>query len=341
MWTPRGAWPLIVAALIGAGLFLVPVASAGIKAPGALVPANLSKVDRMPVFTWAPVKGADHYEFQIAADKGFNSIVSNGSISTKNTAATLPTSLINGNYYWRVRSVTPKGATSSWTKTRAINLKWAPVMNLTGPSDGQSFITPATTPDGALVLRWAAMAGAAQYAVTVASDPLLTTVLNGSEIIDGTAYTLNGAIPDGTYYWSVTPLDAEGHKGLPSPVRSVVVHWNSSAGSPVVTDLSPDPELMDPLFTWGTVLGASNYEIEISTSSDFAAGSKVAGITTSATSYSPTGALPGQHVLLARAAVRRVQQRRAVDARRAVHQDVRQRRRRSPARRSRTSACAT
>ena len=133
------------------------------------------------------------------------------------------------------------------------------------------------------------MAGAAQYAVTVASDPLLTTVLNGSEAIDGTAYTLNGAIPDGTYYWSVTPLDAEGHKGLPSPVRSVVVHWNSSAGSPVVTDLSPDPELMDPLFTWGTVLGASNYEIEISTSSDFAAGSKVAGITTSATSYSPTG----------------------------------------------------
>jgi hypothetical protein len=295
MWTPRGAWPLIVAALIGAGLFLVPVASAGVKAPGALLPASLVKVDRMPVFTWAPVKAADHYEFQIAADKGFNSTVASGKQATKNTAVTLPTSLINGTYYWRVRSVTVKGATSAWTKTRTVALKWAPVMNLTGPADGSSFVTPATTPSDALVLRWAPMAGAAQYAVSIGVDPLLGAIINGGgqpEVVDGNAYTLNSDVPDGTYYWSVTPLDAEGHKGLPSATRSVIVHWNSSAGSPVVTDLATDPELMDPLFSWGTVLGASNYEVEISTSADFAAGSKVAGATTSATSFSPTGLFP-------------------------------------------------
>ena len=119
MSTPRGAWPLIVAALIGAGLFLVPTASAGIKAPGALVPGALVKVDRMPVFTWAPVKGADHYEFQMAADKGFNSTVASGKVATKNTAVTLPTSLINGTYYWRVRSISPANKPSGWTKTRA------------------------------------------------------------------------------------------------------------------------------------------------------------------------------------------------------------------------------
>ena len=54
MWTPRGAWPLIVAALIGAGLFLVPAAGAAAArpaAPGGLQPANAIKVDRMPVFT--------------------------------------------------------------------------------------------------------------------------------------------------------------------------------------------------------------------------------------------------------------------------------------------------
>jgi hypothetical protein len=135
------------------------------------------------------------------------------------------------------------------------------------------------------------MAGAAQYAVTIATDPLLTTVISAGgspDIIDGTAYTVNGAVPDGTYYWSVTPLDAEGHKGLPSTTRSFIVHWNSSAGTPVVSDLATDAELMDPLFSWGTVLGASTYEIEISTSSDFAPGSKVVGVSTSATSYSPT-----------------------------------------------------
>ena len=121
---------------------------------------------------------------------------------------------------------------------------------------------------------------------------MLTTVITSGgnpETIDGTAYTVNGDVPDGTYFWSVTPIDAEGHKGLPSPVRSFIVHWNASAGTPIVTDLSPDPELMDPLFSWGTVLGASSYEVEISTSADFAPGSKVVGLSTSATSISPTG----------------------------------------------------
>jgi large repetitive protein len=291
MSTPRGAWPLIVAALIGAGLFLVPVASAGVKAPKSLVPASLVKVDRMPVFTWAPVKGADHYEFQIAADKGFNSTAANGRQATKNTAVTLPTSLINGTYYWRVRSISADNKPSGWTKTRTLALKWAPVVNVTTPLDGASFITPSTQPSDALILRWGPMAGAAQYAVSIATDPLLTTMITAGgnpEVIDGTAYTVNGAVPDGIYFWSVTPLDAEGHKGLPSTTRSFIVHWNSSAGSPVVTDLAADPELMDPLFSWGTVLGASSYEVEISTSSDFAPGSKVVGVSTSATSISPT-----------------------------------------------------
>ena len=280
MSTPRGAWPLIVAALIGAGLFLVPVASAGVKPPGALVPASLVKVDRMPVFTWAPVKGADHYEFQMAADKGFNSTVVERQGVDQEHRGDLSTSLINGTYYWRVRSVTADNKPSVWTKTRTLALKWAPVTNITTPADGAAFITPSTQPSDALILRWAPMSGAAQYAVTIAADPVLTTVITSGgnpEVIDGTAYTVNGDVPDGTYFWSVTPIDAEGHKGLPSPVRSFVVHWNASAGTPIVTDLSPDPELMDPLFSWGTVLGASSYEVEISTSSDFAPGSKVVG----------------------------------------------------------------
>src|SRR3978361_511498 len=126
MHPPPGAGPLIVAALVAVGLFLVPAASAGIKKPGSLVPGSQVKGDRMPVFTWGPVKGADHYELQMAADKGFNSIVQNGAVATKNTAATLPTSLINGTYYWRLRSVGPNNTPSAWTKARTLALKWAP-----------------------------------------------------------------------------------------------------------------------------------------------------------------------------------------------------------------------
>ena len=148
MWTPRGAWPLIVAVALGAVLVLTPTASARPKAPGGLQPAAGVKVDRMPVFTWNPTKGADHYEFQLAADKGFNSTVGvpGSKQSTKNTAVTLPSSLINGTYWWRIRSVTATSATSAWTKGRTVVLNWAPVTNLTGPVDGTAFTTPAAQP---------------------------------------------------------------------------------------------------------------------------------------------------------------------------------------------------
>jgi hypothetical protein len=298
MWTPRGAWPLFVAAALGAVLLVTPAAGAKTsrpKAPASLLPATGNKVDTLPVFTWAPVVTADHYEFQLSADKGFNSTVAgnDGKQTTRNTAVTLPTSLINGTYWWRVRTVTKKNTTSVWTKGRSVALLWAPVTNVTGPVDGTAFTTPAGQPSDALVLRWAAMPGAAQYAVSVAIDPMLSTLITSGaqpEVVDGTAYTLTSAIPDGTYYWSVTPIDAEGHKGLASATRSVTVHWNASAGTPVVSNLATDPALMDPLFSWGTVLAASAYQVEISTSQDFAAGSKVCcDGTTTGTSFSPTG----------------------------------------------------
>jgi hypothetical protein len=296
MWTPRGAWPLFVAAALGAVLFVTPAASAKAsrpKAPGSLLPANAVKVAQLPVFTWSPVAKADHYEFQVAADKGFNSTVkSTGGVqSTKNTAATIGTALINGTYWWRVRTVTATSATSVWTKGRSFVLGWAPLTNVQGPDDGTSFSTPTVDAASALVLRWAPMPGAAQYAVSIAIDPLLgSLVAGGVQNVDGTNFTLGGTIADGTYYWSVTPLDAEGHKGLPSPVRTFSVKWNAQAGNPVVADLATDyPELMDPLFKWNSVLGASDYELEVSTSQDFATGSRVCcdGRTT-ATSYSPT-----------------------------------------------------
>jgi hypothetical protein len=294
MRTPRGAWPLIVAAVFGAVLFLVPTASARPKAPGSLLPANAVKLSQLPIFTWSPVKGIDHYEFQLAADKGFNSVVKSngGTQSTKNTAITVPTSIASGTYWWRLRDVTAKNQTSAWTKGRSIRLSWAPVLNVTGPADGTPFTIPPATLSDSLVLRWAPISGAAQYAVSIAKDPLLASLVtpnNAADKVDGTSYTLNGRLTDGTYYWSVTPIDAEGHLGLPSPVRSFTEQWQASAGVPTMTDIATGDQLLDPLFSWSPVYGASDYEIEISTSQDFAPGSKVCcGSETTATQFSPT-----------------------------------------------------
>src|SRR5687768_6649794 len=88
-------------------LIVVPAASAAtLKAPATRAPADGSAVETVPSFTWRSVPRAAEYEFQVAADKGFGSIVDKGSFRTRNTAATLKTSLANGTYFWRVRGIT-------------------------------------------------------------------------------------------------------------------------------------------------------------------------------------------------------------------------------------------
>ena len=53
----------------------------------------------------------------------------------------------------------------------------------------------------------------------------------------------------GTYYWSITPLDAEGHAGTPAPTASFDWTWPSTT-TPSFTDLAPAPEIVDPSFSW-------------------------------------------------------------------------------------------
>jgi hypothetical protein len=72
----------------------------------------------------------------------------------------------------------------------------------------------------------------------------------------------------------VTPLDAQGHRGVPSPVASFTWTW-PTATAPTVQDLMAEPEVFDPYFSWTPVAGAAKYELEVNPTSDFTPGSKV------------------------------------------------------------------
>ena len=65
----------VLALLAAAGLFVGGAARAVPKAPLPLSPADGSAVGGLPAFAWKAVPGAEEYEFQIAADAGFNSPV--------------------------------------------------------------------------------------------------------------------------------------------------------------------------------------------------------------------------------------------------------------------------
>ena len=47
----------------------------GLRAPGLLSPANGARVQQLPALTWSAVSGAVEYEYQVAADPQFHSLI--------------------------------------------------------------------------------------------------------------------------------------------------------------------------------------------------------------------------------------------------------------------------
>ena len=62
-------------ATVGTVLAVAVPSHAALTAPVPEGPADGTSVAALPVFSWTPVAGAERYEFQVAADPGFNSLV--------------------------------------------------------------------------------------------------------------------------------------------------------------------------------------------------------------------------------------------------------------------------
>ena len=275
-----------------AALFLAAPAAA-LDAPALVSPASDASVQALPAFAWNAVAGAAKYEFALAADAGFNSPalgMGEGQFFTRNTRATVKKTLANGTYYWRVRAIAAGGAVTPWSAPRPVRKAWTVAPTLLSPVQG----AVATHPFTPLVLKWAAVPHASKYWVTVASDPALGSAVLGQGNVEtaGTSYAPRALLlPPGTYYWGVTPLDSQGHRGQPSVVGSFTWVWpTATAGT--VGDLRVDNEVYDPQFSWNPVPGAARYELEINPVEDFSLGSRVCCVGTGfppiiAPTYSP------------------------------------------------------
>jgi hypothetical protein len=281
----------VTAALAGAALFVTAPAQAALPTPVLAEPGPGATVEALPGFAWNPVPGAETYEFQVSADRNFNAPVlgrGEGSFSTRNTRATLRKTLPNGTYWWRVRASSKSGDTSPWTAPRSLVKNWTAAPISLSPAAGFPFAFPGSP----IKLNWSAVPYAASYHFALASDPGMANIVeNQGKPVETWAtnyvptFTL---LPSGTYYWNVTPADSQGNRGAPSPVASFSWTWPSTT-IPRVTDLMTATEMFDPQFSWDAVPGATKYEVEVNSSSDFAVGSKVCCTQlTISTSLAPT-----------------------------------------------------
>src|SRR5207249_8981133 len=126
-------------------LALAPGVQATLRAPAPLAPSSGARVALLPAFAWSAIPGADSYEFQIAADAGFNApVLGTGQdrFFTKNTRATLRKTVPNGTYWWRVRATGRGGRTSRWSLGRSLRKAWSAAAVLRSPTNGEAVSYP-------------------------------------------------------------------------------------------------------------------------------------------------------------------------------------------------------
>jgi hypothetical protein len=267
---------LVALAVVLGTLATAQGAGARLPAPRLVGPANGATAQEFPTISWNAVRGAAYYEYQVSADPRFHSIAGSGAgkgtSRTRNLAAALDQVVPDGTYSWRARALTATDQAGAWSATRRIVKAWTAAPQITG-GDGANVTWPSTP----LVLSWSAVPYALKYIVTIATDPALSNVVLGSasqpQYTQSTSFVLPNTLAPGSYYWAVTPVDAEIHRGVRSRVATFNWTWPTSTSTDV-SDLNADPRVFDPLFSWHPVAGAARYEVEVNSAQDFPAGSK-------------------------------------------------------------------
>ena len=210
---------------------------------------------RTPSFSWAPVRGASRYEFQLAKTPNFqDGTVFWASSSLKSPAVAIPLTLpwmTGAPYaaYARVRAVTDRG-TSQWSTAYGFNIRWSDV--------------PKQAPSYPGLARWTAVDGATSYQVWFTGiNRVVETRVNAVDqrefyaFHQGSNFTgaitwrvravrrvakLQGFITPVNYGpWSQTftltnpPMD----DGVVRPISSVTALQTSTAASPKAHEMTP------------------------------------------------------------------------------------------------------
>ncbi len=232
------------------------------------IPENLqvSVTNATPTFSWEIVEGAESYELLVDNDPNFGSPEVN--INTTQVSYTPTGTLGNGDYYWRVRARRWGNIINQWSPSQSFTLSLPVPTGLTPNDPGATEVF-----GRAPTLCWQPVLvndsdhnpvlAAYRYRVQILFNSVPVETIETEQ----TCYTPTNGYADGTYTWRVAMVDGNYRLGDFSPLATFTKQY------PVTTLLDPVNEtvLTTPTFYWTPVLGAANYQLEISLSPTFGA----------------------------------------------------------------------
>jgi|GEM_PF-2711645 len=233
------------------------------SAPVLSSPANGATInDVRPTLQWNAASdsgsGIKGYTLQVSPNDSF---IGTGTITKANLTSTYYTitsgeQLNEDTYYWRVYAVDNAGNISLSSSIRSFNV--FPVPNLISPANN------ITTNDSTPLFKWSSVPYASSYTLQISeSSSFETTVLQ--KTVSSTEYELelSESLPNGTYYWRVKTDLSTGY----SEYNTLEVNKNI----PNLISPPDNAEITEsrPTFEFTKIEGATEYSLQISTSSSF------------------------------------------------------------------------
>ncbi|RLI67584.1 MAG: hypothetical protein DRO63_04410, partial [Candidatus Gerdarchaeota archaeon] len=235
-----------------------------LTAPILISPSNgYLTNDRTPTLTWGSVSGAYSYDVQVDDNSDFSSIVYSTNIQA--TSITIPISLSDNTYYWRVRGKELFGGLGPWSVIWHFQVDGTPPPSpaLVYPTNG--LITNDNTPS----FDWNPSSGANFYHIVIDNSPSFSLPYVAEYSTSLTSWT-SGPLGNGVFYWHVQARDAAGNWGSYSGTRSFTIDTippaapalNSPSHMSVINDDSP-------FLDWSSVSTAVQYHLQVASSSSF------------------------------------------------------------------------
>jgi hypothetical protein len=243
--------------------------------------AHLQQPQEPPLLRWSPVQGATSYTVQVDGDVD---MIGASSYTTKGTSLVVPVPLTTGDWYWTVTASKGAGLTSLPSAIQQFNIDPLAAPQITYPVDdiNQSLEDVA--------LDWTPVPGAKTYDLQVALDQDFNNITLTVTGIKSTRYSPPTTLNSDQFWWRVRAVDLAGQQtpwtaslnGFERtwPETATPVFPLGAAGSP--SDITDAKQY----FQWTPVKHATQYQLQVSTDTNFSPG-VTKTCTTAQTTYTP------------------------------------------------------